>query len=288
MWSGSSRLGYLSPVPNLPERVDRAAIERIIQRAAELQTGERDLDDGLTKDELLALGKDVGIPERHLRQALLEERSRTELPPSRGWLDSAMGSAVISAERVIQGDPAIIEQRLLRWMDDQELLTVQRQQPGRITWEPVRGMQSAFKRSAAVLTGKSPFMLSRAHLVSATISPLEPGFCHVALSADLRPTRSGYVGGILAIISTGGAAGIVIGLLSPFAWAAFLPAPLVIGFGLGISRLFRPVVQRALLGLERALDHLERGAVKPIHALPTDAAGLMGAVLSEVRKALKP
>ncbi|MDZ4862669.1 MAG: hypothetical protein SGJ01_04410, partial [Gemmatimonadota bacterium] len=97
-------------MPNLPERVDRAAIERIIQRAAELQTGERDLDDGLTKDELLALGKDVGIPERHLRQALLEERSRTELPPSKGWLDSAMGSAVISAERVIQGEGATIEQ----------------------------------------------------------------------------------------------------------------------------------------------------------------------------------
>ena len=73
-------------MPNLPERVDRAAIERIIQRAAELQTGERDLDDGLTKDELLALGKEVGIPERLLRQALLEERSRTELPPSQGWL----------------------------------------------------------------------------------------------------------------------------------------------------------------------------------------------------------
>lgn len=275
-------------MPNLPERVDRAAIERIIQRAAELQTGERDLDDGLTKDELLALGKDVGIPERHLRQALLEERSRTELPPSRGWLDSAMGSAVISAERVVQGDPAAIEQRLVRWMDEQELLTIQRQQPGRVTWEPVRGMQSVIKRSAAALSGKSPFMLSSAHLVSATVSPLEPGFCHVALSADLRPTRSGYVGGILGIASAGGAAGLVIGLLSPFAWAALLPAPFVIGIGLGISRSFRPVAQRTLLGLERALDHLERGAVKPIHAVPADAAGLMGAVLSEVRKALKP
>ncbi|MEO8636887.1 MAG: hypothetical protein ABI587_16545 [Gemmatimonadales bacterium] len=275
-------------MPNLPERVDRAAIERIIQRAAELQTGERDLDDGLTKDELLALGKDVGIPERHLRQALLEDRSRTELPASKGWLDSAMGGAVITAERVIEGDQASIEQRLLRWMDDHELLTVQRQQPGRITWEPVRGMQSAFRRSAAALSGKAPFMLSRAQVVSATVSPLETGFCHVALSADLRQTRSGYVGGILAITGTGAAAGLVIGLLSPFAWAALLPAPFVIGLGLGISRLFRPVAQRTLLGLERALDQLERGAVKPIHALPTDAGGLMGAVLSEVRKVLKP
>ena len=275
-------------MPNLPERVDRAAIERIIQRATELQTGERDLDDGLSNDELLALGKDVGIPERHLRQALLEERSRTELPQSQGWLDSALGSAVVSAERVIQGDQASIEQRLLRWMDDQELLTVQRQQPGRITWEPVRGMQSAIRRSTAALSGKSPFMLSQAQLVGATISPLEPGFCHVSLSADLRPTRAGYVGGILAITSAGAAASIIIGVLSPFLWATLLPAPLVLGFGLGIARSFRPLAQRALLGLERALDHLERGAVKPIHAAPPDAAGLIGAVISEVRKALKP
>jgi hypothetical protein len=275
-------------VSNLPERVDRAAIERIIQRATELQTGERDLDDGLTKDELLALGKDVGIPERHLRQALLEERSRTQLPASKGWLDSALGSAVISAERVIGGDPTTIELRLLRWMDDQELLTVQRQQPGRITWEPVRGIQSAFKRSAAALSGKSPFMLSRAQLVSATISPLEPGFCHVSLTADLRQSRSGYVVGIAATAGVGTALGIIIGVLSPFAWAALLPAPIVIGLGTIISRQFRPVAERALLGLERALDHLERGAVKPSHALPSDAAGLMGAVLNEVRKAIKP
>ena len=34
--------------------IGRDALERIIQRAAELQTGERDIGDGLTEDELLA------------------------------------------------------------------------------------------------------------------------------------------------------------------------------------------------------------------------------------------
>ena len=52
--------------------ISREALERIIQRAAELQAGERDIGDGLTKDEVLALGKDVGIPNRYLQQALLE------------------------------------------------------------------------------------------------------------------------------------------------------------------------------------------------------------------------
>ena len=40
-----------------PARIDRAALERIIQRAAELQTSEREIGDSLTPDEVLALGK---------------------------------------------------------------------------------------------------------------------------------------------------------------------------------------------------------------------------------------
>ncbi len=34
----------------LPARFDRAALERIIQRAAELQTAERELGDSMTSD----------------------------------------------------------------------------------------------------------------------------------------------------------------------------------------------------------------------------------------------
>ncbi len=54
------------------ELISREALERIIKRAAELQASERDIGDGLTENELVALGKDVGIPAGYLRQALLE------------------------------------------------------------------------------------------------------------------------------------------------------------------------------------------------------------------------
>jgi len=46
------------------ELIRRDALERIIQRAAELQAGEQDIGEGLTEPELLALGQDVGIPSR--------------------------------------------------------------------------------------------------------------------------------------------------------------------------------------------------------------------------------
>jgi len=55
-----------------PARIDRAALERIIQRAAELQTANRDLADELTPEQVLALGSEVGIPNRYLQQAMLE------------------------------------------------------------------------------------------------------------------------------------------------------------------------------------------------------------------------
>src|SRR5207249_176863 len=71
--------------------IRREALERIIQRAAELQAGEQDIGEGLTEPELLALGQDVGIPSRYLRQALLEERTRPPVEARGGLLAWLVG-----------------------------------------------------------------------------------------------------------------------------------------------------------------------------------------------------
>jgi hypothetical protein len=276
------------PDSNLPSRIDRAAIERIIQRATELQTGERDISDGLSPEEVVALGKDVGIPEQYLKQAMLEEHGRQDLPAPTGMLDRVLAGAMITSQRVVRGEVAEIEHRLLAWMDNQELLTVQRQQPGRIAWEPLAGVQSALRRSAAALGGRKPFMLTSASLVTATVTALEPGFCHVSLLADLRSTRSGYVGGIAALSGVGAVSAGVLLVMSPFWVVAVAPVVLAGGAAYAVSRQFRPLAERAQLGLERALDHLDRGDVKPSHALPPRGGGVVGAFLDEVRKALNP
>jgi hypothetical protein len=51
--------------------IDRAALERIIRRAAELQTSEREVAEQLTPEQVMALGQEVGITRRYLQQALL-------------------------------------------------------------------------------------------------------------------------------------------------------------------------------------------------------------------------
>jgi len=187
-------------------RIDRTALERVIHRAAELQSAEHDIGDTLTSDELMALGREVGIPVRYLQQALLEERTRIATPAPAGSLDRLAGPGQAVAHRVIAADSETVERTLLRWMETNELLCVQRALPGRITWEPVGGLYAAFRRSTAVLGPPSkPFILSRATTVSAIILPLEAGYSHVTLNADARAARNGYVGGSAALAGSGAA-----------------------------------------------------------------------------------
>src|SRR5260370_1445002 len=88
------------------ELIRREALERIIQRAAELQAGEPDLGGGPTEPELLALGQEVGIPPRYLRQALLEEPTRSGVAPERGVVAWLAGPLALTARRVAPGHPA--------------------------------------------------------------------------------------------------------------------------------------------------------------------------------------
>ena len=189
---------------------------------------------------------------------------------------------------MVRGDPAAVEEALLRWIEKNELLCVQRQQAGRITWEPIGGIQAAFRRSTAAFgSGKRPFMLSRAATVSATIVPLESGYTQVALSADTRKVRNEYVGAGAALAGAGvaGTAALVaLGALLPL---ALLPLPVAFGVGYGVLRRFAPAVARIQLGLERALDFLEQGGATPQHQLPDRNAGILGLLADEVRKALK-
>jgi hypothetical protein len=271
----------------VPARIDRAALERIIRRAAELQTAEREVGESLTQDELMSLGREVGIPVRYLQQALLEERSPVGTPSAPGVMDRVAGPGQASAHRVVPIDADLAEQNLVGWMERNELFCIQRQQRGRITWEPLSGFQAAIRRSAAALgAGKRPFMLSRAATVSATFLPLESGYTHVTLVADARKVRTEYVASGSALAGAGAAGTatmIALGALLP---VALIPLPIAAGVGYAVLRRYGPAVARIQLGLERALDALESGAAR-LPPGPNDRAGIMGMLTDELRKALK-
>ena len=269
-----------------PARIDRAALERIIHRAAELQTADRDIGEELTPDQVLALGREVGIPGRYLQQALLEERTRIAVArPANAW-ERVAGASQVTAQRAVPGTAEAIEAALVEWMEEKELFCVQRRQPGRITWEPLGGMAAAVRRStAAFRRGSSAMMLARADTVSASILPLESGWCHVALSAETRQARAQYVGGGAAVAGVGAiGAGLMValGALLP---VALLPVPLTLGIGYGVARQYRSALARIGLGLERALDQLEQGGAVD-RLLPRRTGGLLGMLADEIRRSL--
>lgn len=269
-----------------PARIDRAALERILQRAAELQAGEHE-GEHMSSEEILLLGKEVGIPQRHLQQAILEERSRVSIDQPSGFLNRIAGPAGATAQRVMQGDVERIESALLAYMEEHELLVLQRRQPGRVSWEPMGGFQATIRRSSAAFgRGKRPFMLDKAQAVHATLTPLEAGYVHVTLSADMRQIRGGFVGGGAALGSAGVAGAAILLALGAFPLIAVAPVVLGTGLGVGVMRQYGSRVERVLLGLERALDFVEQGNIKPRHELPPRTPGLAAVITDELKRAI--
>jgi hypothetical protein len=263
------------------ELISREALDRIIQRAAELQTGERDIGEGLTEEELVALGSDVGIPARYLKQALLEERIRTPAEAERRW--SLIGPARLDTHRVVPGDRGSVERALSLWMESQELLQVKRRYPDRTTWEPQVGFIASMQRG--LRAGGKTYSLTRAVEIAGHVTQLEPGFCHVRLSADVRNLRRGRIAGAAVLAGIGAAGSVaaaVIGVLYPFTVAP------VVGFGV-LSLL--PLVagraaqlERIEVGMEQVLDRLERGEIRPEHALPGPRGSAFVRIAEEIRK----
>jgi hypothetical protein len=230
----------------------------------------------------------VGIPGRYLQQALLEERARIVEAGPGGFLSRTVGPAAIAAQRVVRGEREMIEATLIGWLEKNELFSVQRHQPGRITLEPTGGFQSAYRRAVGAVGGsKRPIMLARADTVSGTVLELEPGYCNVALTATARKARGESVGGSAALASAGVVGTGVLAAVGAVLPVVLIPLPVALGLGYIALRRYGPVVARIQLGLERALDHLEHGTRAERH-LPPPPPRLLDLLANEVRKALRP
>lgn len=284
---------------NLPGRIDRATFDRVLQRAAELQAASHDIGEGLTEEEVVALGNEVGIAPQVLKQALLEERTRIAPMEPKDVIDEWVAPAEFRAERVVQGTEATVAAALTAWIDKQEHFVVQRATLGRITYEPLDSFAGAMRKVKRVFEGASakPYQ-GNTELLTAVITPLEDGFCHVAVMATLRRSRRNYLAGAATLAGTGVAltAGVMALVQYPAAeLLAMIPAVAGLGTGALTARSYRPIAERAQLGLERMLDDLERrpalGPGTPPPPRSQQIAREVGQVVKditrEVRKALE-
>lgn len=264
---------------------DRAAVERIIQRAAELQASERDIGEALSEDDLLALGRDVGIPERHLRQALLEEQSRVAFPEERGLLARLAGPRRLAAARVIAQPRQRVEPELHRWMTEGELLQVKRRYPNQTTWEPQQGAFASLKR--AFRAGGRRYTLARAREVAGQVVDLGEGRSYVQLLVDISNSFDDAIRAAAAATAVGaGATGLalVIGVILPVALA---PAVLAAPLALGLARGQRRRAAEYHVALEQVLDRLEHGELDAHKALEAAyPSNPFARVAEEIRRSL--
>jgi hypothetical protein len=246
------------PSSNLPAPIDRAAVDRILARALELQADVAPDSQGqLTEAQLLDLAKEVGLDPVNLRQAMAEERTRVAVPEERGLLASLYGGAGASAQRTVRGTPAQVLAALDDWMQRQECLAVQRYfSSERVVWEARRDMLGMVRRT---VSGRG-YALARATDVAATAIALDPSRVLVRLDARLGGYRGLMARQNVALTGAGAVVGGVLAMMSFSLLAAAAPVAVLapVAFAAGRASHQRTVA-RAQLALEQVLDRLERG-----------------------------
>jgi hypothetical protein len=255
-------------LPEAPLSSDE--LERVIRRAAELQTSREALPDRLDHDEVMRIGAEVGLQEPHLRRALLELRAEAlvpEPPPGRALMRRLWGDAHVQASRVVPGDPPEVQEGLEEYLESAENLRQVRSRAGLSIWEPASDLVSQIRRGLD-LSGHG-YALAKARRIEVAVQSLEPGRSLVSISADLRSKRAGHVGGWYtgaSATTVGVTTGLVLGAGFPLA----LALPLVAGVAFGGStllakRTFRSERERIELGIQGLLDRLERGGrIRPM------------------------
>jgi hypothetical protein len=242
-------------------RLDRASLERVLARASELQAGTGDTPDEFTEDQLIDLGKEVGLSPQHLRQALAEERTRSIVPDDeRGLAASLFGPSRVRAARTVPGRAADVLATIDTWMQRQELLIVKRHHADRIVWEPRRDFLVGIKRALRV--GGRDYALSQAFEASATVVQIDDARVQVGLDADFRTSVRHSTNQVVGTTLFGAAATASLFVIGAMAAVAVAPVIVLPAAGIAGARALQGrVVSRAQLSLEQLLDRLERGEI---------------------------
>jgi len=259
-----------APVSRPVQPLDRAALERVLARAAELQAGTAEPSEGMSPTELEALGGEVGISADYIRQAVAEERTRVAVPEEPGLVASWFGSSIATASRVVRGTPAQVLSLLDEWMQREEGLRPRRRFTDRLTWEARKDFITSLQ--AGFNFGGRAYALTSAGEVGATAVAIDGERTIVRLDADLSQSRRLSVGwGSVAGggMLLGGGALVAFTLTVP---GASIPVGMAIGglgsavgaaIAAGVASAQKRKVARAQLALEQILDRIEHGEMKP-------------------------
>lgn len=242
-------------------------LKRVIRRASDLQfRSSTSVGGTLQPHDVVQIGAEVGLDERHVRQALAEVQAASLVPSAPeddGLARRIVGSATVSASRVVPGDRAHVERNLEEYLKEKELLRQVRSRPGRSLWEPAAGLVSQMRRAMDV--GGHGYMLAKARNCQVAVEPLESGWSLVTLTADLRNVRRERAGGWFAGMGMSGVgAAVGLGVVTGGGILPVLGGIAIFSGFMGIATAaarsdMRKQKQRMELALQGLLDRLERG-----------------------------
>jgi len=246
--------------------LDRKAVERVLARAAELQTQitAPDQTDAISEHQLMEIAKEVGLATDSVKQALAEERTRVEVDTNGTWLERVAGPTFVSATRTIQGTPDETLARLDQWMQREEGLIVQRRYNTRLVWEPRQDWIAAVQRG--LRSGGRAFHLSRTKAISGTVIAVDDQRTLIRLDADVAASRSRHIGlgtvfgasgltisGVFAALGTVMPPGLALAAFS----AALVPMPAAAYAMYLTMKHQQAFTVRTKVALEQVLDYLE-------------------------------
>lgn len=255
---------------DLPSReVTRRDFEAVIRRAAELSADEAEGDEEtLSEDEVIRIASELGLPSRHVRQALFELPQIEADQSKRG---DYFGDAVLTATRIVPGRSPDVLRRIEDYLSTREYLQVVRRRADRAFLMPA---EDAISNLARGLTRPSKrFYLSRARRVIVSARSLDEDSAHVQIALDLseqrkEAVRTGWIAGSFCGLLVGGA-GVAAIAMADLPSAVTMASQLIAfagGFAgtvtaaLAASRAaFRSKLAGARFELEGLLDRAEHG-----------------------------
>ncbi|MCB0881974.1 MAG: hypothetical protein KDC33_07125 [Thermoleophilia bacterium] len=245
---GAQARGAPEPEPRFTP--DQAA--RALQRAVTLNAERLDRTaSDLSLEDLIELGREIGIGEEDVRTAAAVERLGSE-PDRGGRLVRAAGPRVAEGHEVVDAPAARVAPLLEEWVRVAHCMKVRAREGGATHWEPAAGLAGSLLRGARSIAGES--VLEGIQGITTRVEPVGDGRCVVRVDLDPGSRgkalgRAGVVGGGIAVAGVVGAVA-----LAPL-WILAVPVGAATAAGIVATR------RRRAAAAEREIQRLMSGVV---------------------------
>ncbi len=206
--------------------ITRKEFDEVIRRAAELAASEPESgDSSLTERDLFRIARDVGLDERHVRNALAQVRASP--PTGRGPAAALYGPSFVVASRVVPGSRDSLASKIDEFMVAGQLLQALRKGTSVLQYRPAVDWASQIARAASSTSRK--YYVASAKRVEVRLDPVDDD--NTLVEIEVEPgTRDDYMaGGIIGGIGGGAGVGIAVGI------AIASAGPAILGVGVGVT-----------------------------------------------------